>query len=432
VATAERPAKFREPETRSASSSLADRYPEIRHFSEALCAGLEPEDLVAQSMPDASPVKWHLAHTTWFFETFVLQRFAERYQSFHPTYGYLFNSYYNAVGRRHARPLRGVLTRPTVREVLGYRQSIDEAVLRLLEKIEGPEREKALRILEIGLHHEQQHQELILTDLKHLFSLNALAPAYRDPPSNGDAAAAELGWVALPAGVRSIGHRGEGFAFDNETPQHRVFLEPYALADRLITNSEFLEFMGDGGYRRPELWLDLGWTTLQREGWEQPFYWRRRDGGWCEFTLGGERELVPHEPVSHVSYLEADAFARWAGARLPSEEEWEVACRGMVVDGNFVETGRLHPARAPGGERLVQQAFGDLWEWTQSSYAPYPGYRPAEGALGEYNGKFMCNQLVLRGGSCATAQAHLRPTYRNFFYAPDRWQFSGIRLAKEQ
>jgi ergothioneine biosynthesis protein EgtB len=410
-----------------------DGYRSVRRFSEALCAGLDPEDCVAQSMPDASPVKWHLAHTTWFFETFLLEPHAKDHRAFHPAFAYLFNSYYNGAGDRHARPQRGVLTRPTLREVLAYRAHVDERVVALLEDGRGDAGE-VRRIVEIGLHHEQQHQELILTDVKHLFAQNAMAPAYRAPLAPALVEAGSLGWVDVPEGVRSIGvgPGAGGFAFDNEGPAHRVFVEAFRLADRLVTNGEFRAFIDDGGYRRPELWLDVGWATVQREGWEAPLYWRRGPDGWREFTLAGERALCDAEPVAHVSFLEADAYARWAEARLPTEAEWEVACGDRPVEGHFVESGRLHPApAAPGARGGLRQIYGDLWEWTRSSYAPYPGYRPLPGTLGEYNGKFMCDQLVLRGGSCASARSHLRATYRNFFYAPDRWQFTGIRLAKE-
>lgn len=414
----------------------ADGYRSVRRFSEALCADLAPEDCVAQSMPDASPTKWHLAHTTWFFETFVLREHSPGYAPFDPAFAYLFNSYYNGEGERHARPQRGVLTRPLLEEVLAYRTHVDEQVLALLDETDEKPRGELLRVLEIGLHHEQQHQELILSDIKHLFAQNALMPAYRPPLPATTRSAPSLDFVPVPEGVYEIGQpahpAGEGFCFDNETPVHRVFVESCLLADRLITNGEFCDFIRDGGYRRPELWLDVGWATVQQSDWDKPLYWRGGPDGYTEFTLAGERELCDAEPVAHVSFLEADAFARWAGARLPTEQEWEVACGPRPVAGHFVESGRLHPradqSGAPGG---IRQLYGDLWEWTRSSYAPYPGYRPEAGTLGEYNGKFMCEQLVLRGGSCASSRSHLRPTYRNFFRAPDRWQFTGIRLAKE-
>jgi ergothioneine biosynthesis protein EgtB len=413
----------------------AVRYAAVRRFSEALCTDLAPEDLVPQSMPDASPTKWHLAHTTWFFETFVLLPFLPGHTPHHPRYGYLFNSYYNGAGERHARPQRGMLTRPTVTEVMEYRAAIDAGILRALEQIQGDDRSEVLRRVEIGLHHEQQHQELMLTDLKHLFSLSALHPAYRSPLPLGPGSTSSLEWIRSPAAVRSIGHSGPCFAFDNEGPRHRIFVEAFALADRPITNGEYLEFVEDGGYSRPEPWLDMGWATLQQEGWTHPMYWRAEADGWAEFTLAGMRELAPDEPVSHISYIEADAFARWAGARLPTEGEWESAFDAVAVEGNFVESGRVQPAPMSGQEAGatpgLRQGFGDVWEWTQSAYAPYPGYRPESGMLGEYNGKFMCNQLVLRGGSCASSRTHLRHTYRNFFHAPDRWQFSGLRLAKD-
>jgi ergothioneine biosynthesis protein EgtB len=413
-------------------------YAHVRGRSVELCAHLDAEDLVAQSMPDASPAKWHLAHTTWFFESFALVPHLAGYTPRHPSYGFLFNSYYNGAGERHARPARGVLTRPNLREVLGYRDAVDEAVLALLDAEGHPKRAEVLRVVEIGLHHEQQHQELILTDLKHLFAQNVLLPAYRSPLAPTGGAAPSLAWISHAEGVHEIGHTGEGFCFDNETPRHRVFVDSFGLADRLVSNGEYREFVEDGGYRRADLWLDRGWATVRQGGWSHPLYWRRGRGGWTEFTLAGERELCDAEPVCHVSFIEADAFARWAGARLPTEAEWEIACSGAPVEGNFVESGRLHPsvaaapADAASGARRLRQSFGDLWEWTRSSYGPYPGYRPEPGTLGEYNGKFMCDQLVLRGGSCASPHSHLRASYRNFFYPPDRWQLSGIRLAREQ
>ncbi len=409
---------------------VQNAYPEVRAVSESLCESLEPEDFIPQSMADASPVKWHLAHTTWFFETFLLERFEPGFQPFHPDYRFLFNSYYDAVGKRQARPKRGLLTRPTLRDVFGYRRAVDDRVGKLLTELGSQRRPQALDILELGLHHEQQHQELMLTDLKHLFAQNVLGPAYRPALPVSSASAPSLGWCRQMEGLFVIGHNGDRFAFDNERPQHRVFLEGFALADRLITNAEYLAFIEDGGYGRAELWLDAGWRRAREEGWELPLYWRREPDGLIEFSLAGWRELAPAEPVSHLSFFEAEAFARWAGARLPTEAEWEVACRSRPVEGNFIDSGRAHPAAADRSEG-VRQLFGDLWEWTRSAYAPYPGYRVAEGALGEYNGKFMCNQQVLRGGSCASSRSHLRASYRNFFYPPDRWQFSGLRLAKD-
>lgn len=410
----------------------ADRYHAIRGVSKALAGPLDPEDCVAQSMPDASPVKWHLAHTTWFFETFALTPHAKGYAPFHPAFGYLFNSYYNGAGDRHARFQRGVLTRPSLSEVLAYRAHVDERLIELLARSDGDAGSEVRRIVEMGLHHEQQHQELILTDVKHLFAQNALLPAYRAPLDPTPGTAQPMGFVDVPEGVCGLGHGGDGFSFDNERPRHRVFIEGSQIANRLVTNGEFRDFIEDGGYRRPELWLDRGWATVQREGWHRPFYWLGEPGADREFTLAGERALCDAEPVSHVSFFEADAYARWAGARLPTEAEWETVGSVYGVEGNFVDDARLHPDKArnatPGH---AVQLFGDLWEWTRSSYAPYPGYQPEAGTLGEYNGKFMCDQIVLRGGSCASSRCHLRSTYRNFFYAPDRWQFTGIRLAKD-
>jgi ergothioneine biosynthesis protein EgtB len=398
---------------------------------------LAVEDCVIQSMSDVSPMRWHLAHTTWFFETFVLARADAGYRLVNPAYEVLFNSYYNSVGRQFPRPQRGLLSRPTMAQVWEYREEIDRRVEEYLGGREPlPE---LLAVVELGLHHEQQHQELMHTDLKHVFSCNPLLPAYQDEPQPSLGQRTPLEWIPFDEGVNSFGHDGVGFAFDNEGPRHRVFLEPFALASRPTTNAEFLEFVEAGGYRRADLWLSLGWDRVQSERWEAPLYWRRDEGaGWQEFTLAGLLPLNLEAPVCHLSYFEADAFARWCGARLPTEAEWEVAAQmdssfREDVDGNFVESRRLHPAPAGAGDsRRLSQMFGDVWEWTSSSYAPYPGYRPAEGALGEYNGKFMCNQYVLRGGSCVTPRSHLRPTYRNFFPPEARWQFTGVRLARDR
>lgn len=410
---------------------LTERYRDVRAFTERLTEGLAPEDMVVQSMPDVSPTKWHLAHTSWFFERFLLMEHLPGYVPLHETYLYLFNSYYHQAGERHCRDQRGYISRPTVAEVRAYRRHVDAAVARLLEQADEARLRTIEPLLTLGLHHEQQHQELLLTDIKHVFSVNPLRPAYRNGAAAASGAAVPpLGWVGFEGGVYEIGHAGDGFAYDNEGPRHRQFLQPFELADRLVTCGEYLEFMEDGGYRRPELWLSLGWATVQGHGWSEPYYWERRDGRWMVFTLGGLREVDPAEPVCHLSYFEADAFARWAGARLPTEVEWEVAAAGLRVDGNFVESGRLHPAAAPAGAGL-RQMYGDVWEWTASPYTPYPGFRPAPGAVGEYNGKFMCNQYVLRGGSCATSRSHIRASYRNFFPPDATWQFTGVRLARD-
>jgi ergothioneine biosynthesis protein EgtB len=393
-----------------------------------LSEGLSPEDCSAQSMPDASPVKWHLAHTSWFFETFVLAPNVAGYRPFHPEFGYLFNSYYNAVGERVARARRGTITRPALEEVLAYRQHVDEHVRELLASGRGLEGD----VLELGCNHEEQHQELVLTDVKHLLSQNPSRPVYRARRHDRSPSPRELAFLPFQAGLHEIGHAGGRFAFDNETPRHRVFVEPFVLAARPVTNGEYLAFIADRGYARPELWLSDGWDTVVSQKWSAPLYWEEIDGAWSTFTLSGLCALDPAEPVCHVSYYEADAFARWAEARLPREAEWEIAAAELPVDGNFVETGALHPRATVLEERSAPAAlFGDVWEWTQSAYSAYPGYRPLEGALGEYNGKFMCNQMVLRGGSCASPRAHLRATYRNFFPPAARWQFSGIRLARD-
>jgi len=380
-------------------------------------------------MTEASPAKWHLAHTSWFFETFLLEPQQPGFRPFNPEFRVLFNSYYNGVGEQYPRAERGQLTRPGLGEVLEYRAHVDQGMLRLLE---GGFREEVQALIELGLQHEQQHQELILTDLKHLLSLNPLSPVYRELGQRPPAEPGPPAWHRWEEGIRWLGHEGDGFAFDNEGPRHRAFLGAFELASRPVTNREYLEFMEAGGYERPELWLADGWAAVRERGWQAPLYWARREAGWLVFSLGGLRELRLDEPVCHVSFFEADAFASWAGARLPTEYEWETAARGAPVDGNFVETDALHPAPAPGGPQVgPSQLFGDVWEWTQSAYSAYPGFAPAAGPVGEYNGKFMSGQVVLRGGSCATPRSHLRPTYRNFFYPDARWQFSGIRLARD-
>ncbi|WP_119677944.1 ergothioneine biosynthesis protein EgtB [Indioceanicola profundi] len=408
--------------------ALAERLAQVRARSLALAEGLSPEDMVVQSMPDASPVKWHLAHTTWFFETFVLGPQAGQ-PPLRPEWGYLFNSYYEAAGPRHPRPRRGLLTRPPVAEVLEWRSLVDRRLMDFLAQDPSAE---AQALIELGLNHEQQHQELILTDLKHLLSGNSLMPAYRERPEQEPSPAPPLGWAEHPGGLAEIGWDGKGFAFDNEGPRHKVWLEPFAIADRPVTCGEWLAFMADGGYRDPSLWLSDGWAAVRAEGWEAPAYWRRdEDGGWVQFTLAGERPVNQAEPVAHVSLYEADAFARWAsaqwtGARLPTEAEWEMTVGGRKPTGGFADAWRFHPQPLTG-----PSWWGEVWEWTGSAYLAYPGFRPAEGAVGEYNGKFMSGQMVLRGGSCATPEGHVRPTYRNFFPPAARWQFSGLRLARD-
>lgn len=402
------------------------RFMRVRRQTLALAAGLAPEDLQIQSMPDASPAKWHLAHTTWFFEQFVLAR-DPSYTSPNPAWHYLFNSYYQSVGPMHARPQRGLLSRPTVEEIRDYRARIDEAVGELITR--GLDPDLAARI-ELGLHHEQQHQELLLTDLKHAFWCNPLHPAYRD--AVGDAPSSKsfpLRFLAGREGAVDMGHRGHGFTYDNETPRHRTWLSPHSIANRLVTNNEYLAFVRDGGYQEAGLWLSDGWATVQHEGWQRPLYWQ--DDLSSEFTLTGIRALDPQAPVCHLSYFEADAFARWAGARLPTEAEWEDAAADLKMAGNFQESHRFHPTAAPHEDGLLQM-YGDVWEWTASPYVSYPGFKTLPGALGEYNGKFMNGQWVLRGGSCATPADHIRASYRNFFPPHARWQFAGIRLGQDR
>jgi formylglycine-generating enzyme required for sulfatase activity len=497
------------PPRRLDAGDLIQRYRAVRACTLRLAEPLSAEDCAIQSMPDVSPTRWHLAHTTWFFETFVLARAPRGHRAFDPAFAYLFNSYYDAVGPQYPRARRGLLSRPSTAEVLAYRSAVDAQLPALLEQLD-PRRERdqeLLRAVELGLHHEQQHQELILTDIKHVLSVNPLRPAYRPrgepgssdgPTARGEEAAAgrapaadgapagaaatdgawaarpdgacpgaapvqpPLSWHGVDAGLHRIGDAGAAFAFDNERPRHRVFLEPFELASRLVTNGEYAQFIEDGGYQRPELWLADGWAKAQAEGWRAPLYWtdgeprgagqaapasrrqaadpaaRRRDAARAglpppryEFTLAGLLPLDPSAPVCHVSYYEADAYARWAGARLPTEQEWEVLAPRSAAPGAFVEDGCLHPRpAAAAAARELTQMLGDAWEWTSSAYSPYPGYRPPAGALGEYNGKFMCNQQVLRGGSCATSRGHIRITYRNFFYPDARWQLAGIRLAR--
>jgi ergothioneine biosynthesis protein EgtB len=414
-------------------SALAEQLRSVRDATVGLCQPLEDEDYVVQSMPDTSPAKWHLAHTSWFFEEFILRRTLADYRSYDERFGYLFNSYYNLVGPMHDRPSRGLLSRPTVAEVLAYRTHVDEHMQTLLARSEPPAALTELVIL--GLNHEQQHQELLLTDIKHLFACNPLAPVYQSSAEPPWRPAPALAFVAQPGGLVEIGHDGADFCFDNEQPRHRLYLQPFQLANRPVTNAEFLEFVRAGGYEQPQLWLSDGWAVVQREHWRRPLYWS--ESLEQEFTLSGMRAINPYSPVCHISYFEADAFARWAQARLPLEAEWETAAAGTAAaqpQGNFVEQGHLHPVPAPAmpePQPPLLQMLGDVWEWTRSPYSPYPGFTPPPGALGEYNGKFMVNQLVLRGGSCATPASHIRPTYRNFFPPAARWQFSGLRLARD-
>lgn len=429
------------PDTRAAGpdqrAAALDKYRAVRATTERLAEPLCPEDQVVQSMDDVSPTKWHRAHVTWFFETLLLKPFAPGYTEFHADFAFLFNSYYEALGPRHARPQRGLLSRPTADQVAGYRAHVDQAMEDLLAKASGADWSRIAPLLDLGLNHEQQHQELLLTDIKHVFSCNPLLPAhtYRPAPVPGEDAASPLNWVEFDGGLVEIGHQGEEFAYDNESPRHKTYLAPYRLASRPVTNGEYLEFVADGGYSQPAHWLSDGWATVNREEWDSPLYWQREDGDWSEFTLTGLRPLDPAAPVSHVSFYEANAYASWFGKRLATEAEWEAAappCRpdGNRAAGNFLDDGRFHPAPGMTGNGL-QQMYGDVWEWTQSAYTPYPGFTPVAGAVREYNGKFMSGQMVLRGGSCVTPADHIRATYRNFFYPKDRWQFSGIRLADE-
>jgi ergothioneine biosynthesis protein EgtB len=412
----------------SKQPSLRDRLAETRRLSTELARPLSDEDQVVQANDDASPTKWHLAHTTWFFEAFLLKRFLEGYRVFDETFEYCFNSYYESVGPRQPRGKRGLLTRPPAAEVRDYRTYVDDALDRLFDT-ELPQ--EAAELIELGINHEQQHQELLLTDILSLFAAGPLKPAYREAePGVAIQDEAPLEFIAFDGGIFEVGHHGEGFAYDNEGPRHEVLLRPFKLAARCVTTAEFIEFIEDGGYLTPTLWLADGWAKVQSRDWRGPLYVEEAEGGYMQMSLLGARPIDPSAPVTHVSYYEADAFARWAGKRLPTEFEWEVAADGVPVRGRMLGERHLRPLAAPSGGRL-QQMFGDVWEWTASAYLPYPGFRTAPGAIGEYNGKFMANQFVLKGGSCATPERHVRRTYRNFFYPHQRWQFTGLRLASD-
>jgi ergothioneine biosynthesis protein EgtB len=404
------------------------RFTAVRDHTEHLAGPLSAEDQTVQSMPDASPTKWHRAHTTWFFEAFVLGPHRPGYVVHDPAFAYLFNSYYEGMGERHPRPQRGLLTRPGIAEIAAYRAHVDAAVVALLESDPGPE---VIGLVELGLEHEQQHQELLAMDIKHVLGASPLHPAY-DELQAAPSSPRDVRWLAHDGGLVEVGHAGEGFAFDNEGPRHRVHLEPYLLADRPVTNGEWMAFIADGGYARADLWLSEGWATVNANGWDSPLYWWPDGDGWSVHTLHGERRVDPARPVSHVSHYEADAFARWAGARLPTEQEWEVvvARRPEAWPTSRTSVRELEPVMAPDADSPL--ALGQVWEWTASAYLPYPGFRPAPGAVGEYNGKFMVNQHVLRGGASVTPAGHARPTYRNFFPSASRWAFSGLRLARDQ
>ncbi len=408
----------------NAAQLLSARYDRTRSGTTELCSILDPEDCVVQSMPDASPAKWHLAHVTWFFEHFVLVPHLANYKVFDESFNYLFNSYYYGVGPMHLRPQRGMLSRPSMSVVMAYRQHVDSAMSQLLLQTTGFPEIADLVIL--GLNHEQQHQELLLTDIKHLFSCNPLKPAVNEHlPKPRISALSSHQFNGGVTDIQEIGAEGDGFHFDNETPRHKIYIHPHQIGSRLITNGEFLEFIRDEAYSDSGLWLSDGWATVKEQRWNRPLYWN--EGLDAEFTLGGERDLDLNAPVSHISFYEADAFARWAEARLPTEAEWELAADSQPVKGNFAETEIWQPQSAGPDDH---QLFGDVWEWTSSSYAPYPGFRPLEGSLGEYNGKFMCNQMTVRGGSCVSASEHIRSSYRSFFYPDSRWQFLGLRLAR--
>jgi len=412
--------------------AVLEAYRLVRSETERLARPITPEDAQIQTIEDVSPTKWHLGHTSWFFETFLLKDLPD-YRPPEPEYAVIFNSYYNLVGKQHPRPRRGLLSRPSLAEVLDYRHEVDAGMVELVENAPSANLEKLAGLIEVGWNHEEQHQELLLTDILHVYWSNALRPAYRDDDGVQPAETGSLRWHRYQEGLYWIGHEGDGFAFDNESPRHRVFVHPFQLASRLVTAGEYQQFMDDGGYQRPDFWLSDGWAAVQESDWRAPLYWEKRDGLWWSMTFAGMKPVEPSRPVSNVSYYEANAYARWAGARLPTEAEWEVVSAEVPVEGNLRDAGafQTEPARSDASPEQPQQLYGDVWEWTQSAYSPYPGFRPNPGALGEYNGKFMCNQMVLRGGSFATPKRHIRPTYRNFFQPYQRWQLSGFRLAKD-
>lgn len=404
------------------------QYQRIRKDTEKLCKPLEVDDFNIQTMPDVSPVKWHIAHVTWFFETFLLLPYLKDYKAFHPQYQHLFNSYYEMVGSFHPRPQRGFLNRPTLNQVWAYRKYVDEAMIELLRNECHLQRDEILMRAEVGINHEQQHQELMLCDILHVFASNPLKPTYQIKNIEKYVSSQNRQWIEQESGVVDIGHESNRFCYDNETPRHKTYIEDFRIANKLITNGEYMAFIEAGGYKNPALWLSDGWSTVQQNNWQAPMYWQRQDGVWWQMSLNGYHAVNEHEPVSHISLYESDAYARWAGKRLPTEAEWEVVARQYPIDGNLRDTGNLQPIS--GGQDKFQ-FYGDVWEWTQSAYSAYPGFKSLPGALGEYNGKFMSSQFVLRGGSCFTPGDHIRVTYRNFFYPKDRWQCTGLRLAED-
>jgi ergothioneine biosynthesis protein EgtB len=413
------------------SRALQNRFTSVRDVTEKLVAPLNAEDCNLQSMPDASPIKWHLAHTSWFFETFILERFAPAFKPFHPAFRVLFNSYYNGIGDKHPRHERGLISRPDLAMVIEYRHNITRRIANAIETLADSDK-TFTELMWLGCNHEEQHQELILTDLKHLLAKNPLKPAYQTRWPLTGVEAKKPRWHQYEGGVIEIGNTNNEFCFDNETPRHRVFLEPFELASHPVTHGDFAAFIADGGYRRPELWLSLGWDWVNANKITAPLYWEKHNDQWTTFTLHGMVNIDANTPICHVNFFEADAYARWQGARLPTEAEWEHAASKITVNGNFLDSHALHPLamRETTSSDHPQQLFGDVWEWTSSAYLGYPGYQAEAGAVGEYNGKFMCNQFVLRGGSCATPKQHIRATYRNFFPPDARWQFSGLRLAR--
>ena len=419
-----------DPQIPAKGHPILNRYRQIRDMSVSLCQPLEIEDYGIQTMADVSPPKWHLAHTAWFFETLVLKPYLKNYTEYHPVFARLFNSYYETLGQYHPRPERGLLSRPTVREVLAYRSYVDEAMAALLSLHDHPQIEQILFRTELGLNHEQQHQELLLTDIKHIFAYNPMQPVYQQKTLPGGQWK-EADWLAFDAGIYETGADGDGFAYDNEYPRHRVYLNAFRLCDRPVLNGDFMEFIADGGYGNAELWLSEAWKTVKDQSWSAPLYWFKQDRQWYYHSLNGVQQVERNAPVCHVSFYEAAAYARWAGKRLPTEAEWEVAAGTVAIAGNLRDSGYLQPVAACLNSGPLLKMYGDVWEWTQSAYSPYPGYAQGKGALGEYNGKFMSSQLVLRGGSCVTPLDHIRASYRNFFYPADRWQFTGFRLAED-